>query len=93
MGALAAILGALLPSASIAGISLTTWISIASALSGEAPEIKKIVADLHPVFGTLVGALAQGASTTEAAWAASTHAKVIPGYAADGSVIAIPVSG
>ena len=76
MAALIAVLGALLPSVSFAGLTAAQWVAIASAIGTAEPEIKAAIAALHPVFSAIASDLASGRSIAQAGHAA--HARTIP---------------
>jgi hypothetical protein len=66
MEALLSIVAAVVPG-TLAGLSLTQWLKIATALAGAEPEIKAALAALHPAFAALVADLARGSPPDEAA--------------------------
>ena len=88
MSALLSILGALLPSVDIAGLPLSSWLTIAAAIEAAAPEERALIKALHPAFKAVAADLAAGLSKDAAA--AAAQQRFIPGYAADGSVEEIP---
>ena len=66
MEALLSIIASVLPG-TLAGLRLSQWLAIATALANAEPEIKAALAALHPAFADLIADLAHGSSVDEAA--------------------------
>jgi hypothetical protein len=88
MGALAAILGAILPSVTLAGLPLSTWLTIASAIEVAEPQEKALITALHPALKAVAADLASG--LTKEAAASAAQQRTIPGYGSDGELEEIP---
>lgn len=56
----------------LAGISITQWIGISTALVGAAPEVLDLVSDLHEVFEALVNEIRASGDERKAANAATS---------------------
>jgi hypothetical protein len=66
MDALLSIIAAVLP-ATVDGLTMAQWLTIATAVMSAEPEIKAALAALHPAFEAIVGDLAQGNAPDEEA--------------------------